>query len=401
MNNYISFTKILTATVLVSIAGATNSYAKTIDGNSIDLQSSKKQTSSFPSKILDTTQTADPQNSHAHNPYEIFAPKEHTLNTTFGYTFWDDALRGRVISLGPSLRRFARPLKPRIGTRLVKRSQSSKYRLEGSRLKFHYFSDKYIAVLGDYKDDLVQLAHKHDIQSFSRNEQLAYWINLHNVILIEAIAKNHPTQKPSKLVFGVDEAPLHEAKHITVKGVPLSLKNIREDIVYKNWDNPDVIYGFYRGDIGSPRLESYAMTAENVDDTLKVIGFEYVTSLRGFHRDSFSRKVSKIYEEARPYYFSNWPVDMESHLTGYLKNHEILAEVQEDKPINFIKYDTFIADLWGGQRRISPSSTIGTKGIDRPPVFFELAVKLKELERKGLLKKKGTVIIEDIETEDK
>ena len=305
--------------------------------------------------------------------------------------------------MGPSLRNFPRANNPgSLGSRIVISSRQSRYRLEGSRVTFHYLSDKYISTLTEYKEDLLRLANEHDIQSFSRNEQLAFWINLHNVVLIETIAKNHPTSNPSALLIGAQQQPLHEAKLMTIKNVALSLKDIRENIVYKNWDDPIVIYGFFRGDIGGPGLMPFAVTAENVKQVLSSNAFEYISSLRGFQITKKERKVSQIYNEARPYFFPNWPQDLEAHFKVHLQEHYLLEQIEQDKPISFIEYDTIIADLWGGNNSIGSASVTNLLAPPgTPPILIERARKIQQLKVKGLLKRKHSVTIEDIETEDR
>jgi len=161
-------------------------------------------------------------------------------------------------------------------------------------------------------------------------------------------------------------------------------------------------YGFFRGDIGGPGLMPFAVTGENVKYVLATLGFEYTTSLRGFHTTKKERKVSQLYHEARPYYFSNWPQDIETHLKGYFQDHYLLNQVQQDKPISFIEYETVIADLWGGNNYLGSASVTNTSGfVTTPPILFERAKKIKELGVKGLLKRNYSVIIEDIKTENK
>ena len=357
------------------------------------------ETPSVPALFYSSSRAASIQ-SQAN--FDIFVPKPQTLETRFDYSIWDSALEESVLQLGPSLRRFQRINPGSIGSRIVARSRNSPYRLEGSRVTFHYFSKKYKASLTQYRDDLVRLAHEHDIQSFARNEQLAFWINLHNVVLIEAIAQQHPTANPSKLVYGDAKLPLHEAKHITIKDVPLSLRDIRENIVYKNWKDPNVIYGFFRGDIGGPAIVPFAITGENVKNILAQNGFEYTTSLRGYQISKNERKISSLYNEARPYFFPNWPQDVEAHFEGYLENHDYLMDhFGKKKPIRFIEYDTIIADLWGGNNTLSSSTVANSNGnIGSPPLLFELREKIEELKVKGLLKRTYSVTIIDEETED-
>ena len=389
MREYVSKSKFLGLMALAFFVSPANSHA----GSAID--STPIQT--------ETSQHSAVQNSAtAKDIYSIFAPKPQSLPTRFDYAVWDNALSDSVVQMGPSLRKFARTPRQALGSRIAFRSRNSPFRLEGSRFTFHYISDSYVEALTAYKEDLLRLAHAHDIQSFSRNEQLAFWINLHNVVLIESIAKNHPTSNPSALVFGPEDAPLHEAKLLTIKNVPLSLKNIRENIVYKNWDDPNVIYGFFRGDIGGTGLMPFAVTSENVKTVLATHGFEYVTSLRGFHTTKKARKVSQLYNEARPYYFPNWPQDIETHLKGYLKDHFLLDQLQQGKPIGFIEYETIIADLWGGNDNYGSAAVINTEGfVGTPPVLFERQKKIEELRAKGLLKRDYSVTIIDVPTEDK
>jgi len=389
--------KIFGLTVLACLASGTNTHA-----NSEKYSESPRALSSSV-QVQAPAHTATQKSARSQDIFEAFAPKTQTLSTSFDYTAWDNALSDSVVQMGPSLRKFAtRQPRPSLGSRITVKSRNSPYRLEGSRFTFFYISDSYVATLKEYKQDLLRLANEHDIQSFSRNEQLAFWINLHNVVLIEAIASKHPTKNPSALVFGLEALPLHDAKLMTIKNIPLSLRNIRENIVYENWDSPDVIYGFFRGDIGGPGLMPFAVTGENVKYVLATLGFEYTTSLRGFHTTKKERKVSQLYHEARPYYFSNWPQDIETHLKGYFQDHYLLNQVQQDKPISFIEYETVIADLWGGNNYLGSASVTNTSGfVTTPPILFERAKKIKELGVKGLLKRNYSVIIEDIKTENK
>ena len=146
----------------------------------------------------------------------------------------------------------------------------------------------------------------------------------------------------------------------------------------------------------------FAVTAENVNYVLASHAFEYITSLRGFHTTKKERKVSQLYNEARPYYFSNWPQDIESHFKSYLQDHYLLNQVEQDKPISFIEYETIIADLWGGNNYSgSEHVTSELAFVGTPPILLERAKKIDELKGKGLLKRSYNVTIEDIETENK
>ncbi len=339
-------------------------------------------------------------------PYRIFAPQSQTSSSTIDYQVWDTALRNIVLRLGQSIRIRARRPDSQVGTRVVNGHKSA-YRLEGSRVTFSYLNDEYRNGLTEYRKDLERIANQVDITKLNKKEQLVFWFNLHNVALIEQIALNYPVRQPSKLLIGDAKQPLHEAKLLNIRGVALSLRDIRQNIVYANWQNPDVMYGFFHGDIGGPALQNYALTRGNVDAILKLQAVDFVNSLRGFHESRNALKVSTLYEEARPYYFKDWPNGLKAHLRKHA-DPKVLEELAKDKPVVFDRYDPVVADLMAGDRARTADLNVRINGISQSTrmspamarLFRELDAKTKIMRKRGMLNTKGTVTIEDIETID-
>jgi len=338
--------------------------------------------------------------------YKIFTPKAQTNASVIDYSVWDEALGNIVLRMGQSIRKRSRRPEPPIGTRVVNGHKSA-YRLEGSRVTFSYLNDEYRTGLTEYRQDLERIANKVDITTLSRKEQLAFWFNLHNVTMIEQIALNYPVRRPNKLLVGPNKQPLNEAKLLTIRGVPLSLRDIRENIVYANWNNPDVMYGFFRGNIGGPALQNYAITSDNVDYIMDFQGDEFVNSLRGFHESRQALKVSTLYEEARPYFFKNWPLDLKTHLKWHAGD-DVLKELASDKPVVFDRYDPIVADLMAGDRARTANLNVqinGQSSMNMSPeiarLFRELDEKTEIMRKRGMIKSRtGTVTIEDVETID-
>jgi Protein of unknown function, DUF547 len=340
------------------------------------------------------------------SPYQQFVPKPQTNPAVIDYEVLDSALRNIVLRFGQSIRKRESRPDPLVGTRIVKGHKSA-YRLEGSRVTFSYLNDEYRSGLTDYRKDLEQLADSVDITRLSSNEQLAFWLNLHNVTLIEQIASNYPVKSPEKLLVGASKQPLNDAKLLNIRGVPMSLRDIRENIVFPNWSDPDVIYGFFRGNIGGPSLQNYAFTGNNVNIVLDIQANEFVNSLRGVNSTSKAMKVSTLYEEARPYYFTNWPIDLKTHLKKFA-NPDVLKILDKDKPVKFDRYDPVVADLLAGD---TPSmvnlnlSINGRKQKTRLPLevarlLQELQTKTRIMGKRGMLSSDGVVTIDDIDTID-
>ncbi|MGB0907864.1 MAG: DUF547 domain-containing protein, partial [Maricaulaceae bacterium] len=308
-----------------------------------------------------------------------------------------------VLSLGISTRRHMGRPQLSTGSRMV-RGHRSPYRLEGSRVSFAFLNADYREALREYRYDLERVGNSVDLTRLSKNEQLAFWFNLHNVTLIQQISVNYPTRRPSRLK--IDGVLLDDAKLLNIKGVSLSLRDIRERIVFANWSEKDVIYGFFRGDIGSPAMQDRAYTAKNVFATLDRQGDEFVSSLRGFNETSRNREVSRLYEEVRPYYFQNWDADLQNHLLRHA-SVDMKAEVMSGKPFKIDRYDDVIADLMGGDRpRIATGNMIDANSgrVNDFAIPEEVARLVQELQAKRQVLKsrglwaRGVVVIEDIET---
>lgn len=278
--------------------------------------------------------------------YRTFVPKENPNEDGIDYSIWTEAMKNLVVSMGPSLREGAGRPDPSFGTRR-QYGHVSRYRLEGSRLMFSFLDDDVIDSFTEYRRDLEATADKIDIQKLSRNEQLAYWINLHNVAVIEQIAKDWPVRQPRRM--DVDGAPLDEAKFITVEGVDLSPRDIREKIVYPNWRDPKVIYGFWRGEIGGPSIQREAFNAENVARLLEKGAREFVNSLRGTEKAGDTLEVSELYREAAPFYFPDFERDLRAHLRQYAQP-KVIAILDETSKLEASIREWDIADLAGGVR---------------------------------------------------
>jgi len=254
--------------------------------------------------------------------------------------------------MGPSLRQTAGRPPAGFGTRR-QYGHTSRYRLEGSRVTFSFLNKEIIANLADYRQNLQAIGSQVDLQSLSRNEQLAYWINLHNVAMVEKIAQEWPVRQPREME--IDGVPLDDAKFITVEGVALSPRDIRENIVYANWSDPRVIYGFWRGEIGGPSIQREAFTGDNVSNLLDRSAREFVNSLRGTQKLGGTLQVSSLYEEVAPFYFDDFENDVRAHIAQYANQDvaKIIAETGKTEAV-IREYD--IADLAGGVREPSYSN---------------------------------------------
>jgi len=273
------------------------------------------------------------------NGFAQFAPASQRREHRIDYEHWDEALGWFVVPMGPSIRQGAPRVEPGTGTRRIY-GHVSRYRLEGNRVAFSYLTDDIRASISDYRADLEQVGSTLDVTAIPRNEQLAFWINLHNVAVIEALAGEYPLSD--------SDAGLHDTKLVTVAGVALSPRDIREQIVYPNWRDPKVIYGFWHGVIGGPSIQRLAYTGGNVDALLALSAEEFVNSLRGVERWGGTLRVSPVYQEAAQFYFADTNA-LRVHLTQYARE-DVRDLISRTPEVEYKRLETDLADLAGGDR---------------------------------------------------
>lgn len=274
--------------------------------------------------------------------FDRFTPAGTVRDHRIDYTHWDEALGWFVVPMGPSTRQGAPRVDPLLGTRRVY-GHESRLRLEGNRVAFSYITPEVQTALTEYRVDLERIGSEIDMTTLPRNEQLAFWFNLHNVAIIEALASEYPLSEPDEGTFGANAAPLHDAKLVTIDGVALSPRDIRERIVYPHWSDPKVMYGFWRGVIGGPSIQRLAFTGQNVDVLLSLAAEEFVNSLRGVEEWGDALRVSPLYGEAARFYFRD-DADLRAHLAQFAAD-DVSELLRETDRTAYGQYENLLADM--------------------------------------------------------
>ncbi len=348
---------------------------------------------------------------------DVFAPRPDGRTTTVNYDVLDEVLSGIVFVTGPSLRkRASRPTKS-TGTRIVRR-HDSKIRLEGNKVIFSLLRDPAKELLHDLTENLVDIGNRVDIAKLPKDEQLAYWFNVHNMLVISTILKHYPAASPSRLTVGDKQLPFHDAPVTVIKGVPLSLRDIRIGIVYRNWNDPSVLYGFFHGDLASPNLRAHAWTASKLKEQLAANTNEFVNSLRGVRRAERTLLVSPLYEEGRGTLFAEWPKDLRRHLARHAQS-DVATALGATRRVRYSRYEHRTADMVGG-RRFLPMAKVsaatmgplsmfnGSQRMIAYPIgspnfvltYSEFIQKFIDLRRAGKRRTDGEILITDLPSED-
>ncbi|MEO1039765.1 MAG: DUF547 domain-containing protein [Pseudomonadota bacterium] len=327
------------------------------------------------------------------------------------YEVFDIMLEAVVFEVGRSDRRPARTRTRRTGTR-ISLENPSRYRYEGNRVSYHLLDDDQKAQIHAYREDLEALPERIDFSRLSANEELAYWLNLHNIVVIDELARRYPVRRLRRVE--IDGHGFWDSPIVDVGARRISLNQIRFEIVGQRWRDPRIMYGFFSGAVGGPTLQGEAFKGARVWRQLDANAREFVNALRGVESSSFGFRVSPLYEEWSQTLFPVWPEDLRAHLASYAETGVYDALAIGGEP-DLLTFDDSIADVTNGIGRCGGTGALnvvsyGESGApsfvapcsDLPAhaqTFVDVVIERRlELLRRGRV---GSVTIRDLPTEDR
>ncbi len=272
--------------------------------------------------VLTVCEVANAAAATVPEPFQRF---DNSSKYTINYDDLTNLLKMVVVDVGRSTREKAAPSQAKTGTRMkasVKRSTLN----EGNRFYFETFTNNEEAqqLLSGIQNSLEQIPDEVSLEYFSRDEQLAYWLNLYNVTVLNQIIDIYPKRNLKKVLVG--KKSILSKKLLTVAGIPLSLDDIQFTILKHNYDNdPLIMYGLYQGIIGGPNIRRRAYTGADVYRALRNNAIEFTNSNRGtYSKDEKVFRVSSLYGRNKAY-FTDFNSDLSEHLLAYLEGYERTA----------------------------------------------------------------------------
>ena len=284
---------------------------------------------------------------------EPFQGHDENSQYSIDYSDLSAILKAVVVDTGRSTRRTATEADDLTGTRV--KAKIKKTANEANRFYYETFEDddEAAAFLKEIQLSLEALPSEAPLEHFSRDEQLAYWLNLYNVTVLNEVIAVYPRNNLKKYVTGKNS--IFSRKLLEVAGIPLSLDDIQYTILKQNYDNdPLIMYGLYKGIIGGPNIRKTAYTGSDVYRALKNNAIEFVNSNRGTYIHSEKTfRVSSLYERNKVY-FPDFESDLSAHLLDFIEGEERSA-LQTARKIKANIDDWAVTDLGGTHRRVGGS----------------------------------------------
>lgn len=185
-------------------------------------------------------------------------------------------------------------------------------------------------VLEDYINLLVLNPPKSD---WSKNKQMAYWINLYNAFTINAILEKYPV----KSITDLEDGKVWDRKTINIAGEYLTLNNIEKKKLLKRFKDPRVHFAVNCAAASCPPLLNKAWTEDNIQRYLSQQTKAFINNSKENHLSAEAIQVSQIF---------NWYADdfggkdkIASYFQKYAK-----TTIKDNAKVTFKEYDWSLND---------------------------------------------------------
>lgn len=202
-----------------------------------------------------------------------------------------------------------------------------------NRFAYRAVSPSQRELLSTYIDGLAALP----IRTYSRDEQLAYWINLYNALTVQVVLDHFPVESIRDISSGLFSFGPWRMDLVTIEGESLSLDDIEHRILRPVWKDARVHYAVNCASLGCPNLQPVAFTSDNTHDLLDTAAREYVNHPRGAQVTEDGLVVSSIYDWFEDDFGGN-DRGVIDHLTRYA-DPELARQLQDVTEVERDRYD--------------------------------------------------------------
>jgi Protein of unknown function, DUF547 len=204
------------------------------------------------------------------------------------------------------------------------------------------FLKKYVSASGDVDYKSIK-ANKKELEaitktfsattvstSWSKNDQLAFWINVYNVFTIDLIVNNYPI----KSIQNLDGGKTWDVKRITIGGKKYSLNNIENDIIRPQFKDARIHFAVNCAAKSCPPILNGAFSGKSLDEQLDVVTKKFISNIKYQHITTSKMTLSKI--------FDWYGVDF-GDLRTFINKYSII-KVNKKTTISFKEYDWSLND---------------------------------------------------------
>lgn len=162
-----------------------------------------------------------------------------------------------------------------------------------NRLAYGKVSAEDRATLDAYVNGLIALP----ISTYNRSEQMAYWVNLYNVLTVQVVLDHYPVDSIRDIDIspGLFSSGPWGKKLVTIEGERVALDDIEHQILRPIWQDPRIHYAVNCASLGCPNLHPEPFDATALEQQLDQAAASYINHARGASVEGGQLIVSSIY----------------------------------------------------------------------------------------------------------
>ena len=163
------------------------------------------------------------------------------------------------------------------------------------------------------------------VSSWSKDDQLAFWINAYNPFTINLLVENYPI----KSITNLDGGKTWDVKRITIDGKKYSLNNIENNIISPQFNDPRIHFAVNCGAVSCPPLLNEAYMGKTLNAQLEQVTKTFINNKNAQTLTANNITISKIFE---------WYAADFKDLIGFLNRYSSIP-IQKNAKINYKDYD--------------------------------------------------------------
>lgn len=181
---------------------------------------------------------------------------------------------------------------------------------------------------------LLSTAHP-NAKNWTRDEQIAYWINAYNAFTVKLIVDEYPVNSIKDIKNGIPFVnTVWDIKFIKIEKAEYDLNNIEHGILRPKYDEPRVHFALNCASYSCPRLRNEAYVAERLEEQLSDQARLFLADQRkNVITDPSRVQLSKIFN-----WFSGDFTKGKQTLVGFINQYSPV-QLTDDTEIEYMDYD--------------------------------------------------------------
>ncbi len=180
--------------------------------------------------------------------------------------------------------------------------------------------------------DLLRSSHPNK-KNWSRNEQLAYWINAYNAFTVKLILDYYPVESIKDIKSGIPfVSSVWDIEFIEIEDQIYSLNNIEHGIIRPKFNEERIHFAVNCASYSCPKLLNEAFCAEHLDQQLDKVTKSFINNPEKNNIKEDRVEISKLLS----WYWGDFKKKYNSRIEFI--NKYSATQVNEDAEVDYLEY---------------------------------------------------------------